>query len=179
MAFEFFPTTIEGVLRILPAVYDDERGSFLETYKRSAFVDAGIAVAFVQYNQSRSRKGVLRGLHFQRPPHAQAKLIRVTRGSVWDVVVDLREGSATYGRWEGHELSARDGSMLYVPEGFAHGFLALEEGSELLYGCSSEYRPESEAGVRWNDPDLEIAWPTREPIVSDRDAGLPFLKDLR
>jgi len=179
VSFEFIPTSLEGVLRIKPFVYEDERGIFLETYRSSAFEAAGLGLDFVQQNHSRSHMGVLRGLHYQRPPYGQAKLIRVIRGRVWDVVVDLRSDSASYGRWEGHTLYAQDGCLLYVPEGFAHGFLALEEGSELLYACSAEYRPESEAGVRWNDPELSIPWPLREVIVSARDAALPFLKDIR
>lgn len=178
MPFTFEPTAIEGLLIIRPRMFPDDRGSFMETYKASEFAAAGIHEVFVQDNHSRSRRGVLRGLHFQREPHAQAKLVRVTSGLVWDVAVDLRAGSTTYGRWFGLELSAENHTMLFLPPGFAHGFVALSDQAELLYKCGAEYHKESDGGVRWNDPDLAIGWPIDDVILSDKDAALPWLKDL-
>jgi len=178
MPFEFRETAIPGLLLIEPRRFDDERGFFMETYKESEFASAGIPALLVQDNQSRSRRGVLRGLHFQGEPKAQAKLVRVVSGAVWDVAVDLRRGSPSYGRWEGVELSADNRLMFYLPPGFAHGFLALRDGTEVLYKCSAEYDKASEGGIRWNDPDLGIAWPLRDVIVSRKDADLPFLRDI-
>jgi dTDP-4-dehydrorhamnose 3,5-epimerase len=150
----------------------------METYKASEFSAFGLQLTFVQDNHSLSKKGVLRGLHFQRPPFAQAKLVRVISGAVWDVAVDLRTNSPSYGRWYGLELSAENHRMFFIPEGFAHGFVSLVDGTALVYKCTSEYHKESDGGVRWNDPDLAIDWPLGNVLVSRKDAGLPLLRDL-
>jgi dTDP-4-dehydrorhamnose 3,5-epimerase len=178
MPFSFEKTPLEGVLIVRPRVFDDDRGFFFESYKASEFRAAGIDQAFVQDNHSRSDRGVLRGLHMQLPPHAQAKLVRVTRGSVWDVAVDMRKGSATFGRWFGLELSETNRTMLFIPRGFAHGFVTLSEQAELQYKCDAEYDKASELGVRWDDPDLAIDWPLADVHVSAKDAALPFLKEV-
>lgn len=178
MPCTFEKTFIDGLFIITPRVFPDERGFFLESYKAGEFAAAGIRDAFVQDNHSRSVRGVLRGLHFQRPPHAQAKLVRVTHGLVWDVAVDLRRGSPTFGRWLGIELGEENRKMLYIPRGFAHGFVTLSDGAELLYKCGAEYDKDSDGGVRWDDPDLAIDWPLPDVKLSDKDAALPRLKDI-
>jgi len=176
---EFIPARLKGAYIIIPRVYQDSRGFFLESYKKNVFEEQGIAINFVQDNHSYSvKKGILRGLHFQYPPHAQAKLVQVTRGKAWDVIVDLRKDSPTYLKWEGFEISAENFHMLLVPHGFAHGFLTLEENTELQYKCDDFYAPESEGGIIWNDPDLKIDWPIENPILLDRDANWPLLKDI-
>ena len=177
MPFHFEETKIPGVLRFEPRLFEDARGFFLELYKRSAFEQAGIP-DFVQTNHSRSRKGTLRGLHFQRKPRAQGKLIRVVRGRVFDVAVDLREDSPSFGQWEAFELSDTRPTMVYIPPGCAHGFCAVSEEADLLYATTEEYAPELEAGVIWNDPDIGIDWPVDEPLLSAKDAGLPRLRDV-
>lgn len=174
MPFEFRPADLPGLVIVEPKVHVDDRGSFSETYKRSDFVAAGIAEEFIQDNRSTSRKRTLRGLHFQRPPHVQAKLVQVIRGAAWDVAVDLRKGSPTFLKWFALELSASNRLMLYIPGGFAHGFLALEDGTMFAYKCSSEYDRDSEGGIRWDDPDLAIPWPDGRIHVSDKDASLPY-----
>ncbi len=174
----FTRLSLDGLIMVEPRIIEDARGFFMESYKESEFRAQGITHHFVQDNLSGSRRGVLRGLHFQREPYAQARLVQVVRGAVWDVVVDLRPGSASYARWQGLELSAKNSRMLFVPEGFAHGFLALEDGTELLYKASREYNRESEGGLRWDDPELSIEWPFRDVLVSDRDGRLPYLRDL-
>ena len=179
MPFEFRALEIPGVLLITPRVYADTRGSFMETYKRSEFAAAGIPEIFVQQNHSTSLHGVLRGLHFQRPPLAQSKLIRVVSGRIFDVAVDLRPDSPGGRRWVGVELSAEAGSLMYVPERCAHGFCVLSERAEVVYLTSSEYSPEHESGIMWNDPELNIAWPVPDPIVSGRDAHWPPLAGVR
>lgn len=156
-----------------PKTFTDERGFFRETFRA-----ADCESVFVQDNESFSKTGVLRGLHFQRPPHAQAKLVRVPWGRVFDVTLDLRENSATYGRWAGYELSAANGRQLFIPEGFAHGFVALED-SVLSYKVSDYYAPDCEAGVKWDDLDIAVDWPCREVTVSAKDAALPCLAELR
>ena len=165
---------------IEPARHSDHRGFFAETYSRREYLELGIEAVFVQDNHSLSREiGTLRGLHFQAPPHAQAKLIRCGRGAIFDVAVDLRRGSPTYGHWEGYELTAENGYQLYVPVGFAHGFVTLEPDSEIVYKCSDYYASETEGAVLWNDPDVGIDWPTEaDPILSDKDATAPLLADL-
>jgi len=180
MPFNFTSCDIEGLVIIEPRLFADERGFFMETYKKSDFEKAGITVDFAQENHSLSRRGTLRGLHFQRPPHAQGKLIRVVRGRVWDVAVDLRASSKTCGGCFGVELSEANRRMLWIPRGFAHGFLALEESTELQYLCSGEYDAASDAGLRWNDPDLQVTWPDLgfPPLVSAKDAALPYFRDL-
>ncbi|MFA7604326.1 MAG: dTDP-4-dehydrorhamnose 3,5-epimerase [Novosphingobium sp.] len=156
--------------------FGDGRGWFSESYNAVRFADAGIRDRFVQDNHSFSaRKGTLRGLHFQTAPHAQAKLVRCTAGAIWDVAVDIRDGSPTRGRWVGARLSAEGGEQFYVPVGFAHGFVTLTENVQVQYKASDYYAPESEGVVRWDDPDIGIAWPLDgiEPTLSDRDAAAP------
>ena len=177
MPFTFRKLEIPGVVLIEPGVFEDGRGFFMETYKQPDFVAAGMADSFVQENHSRSTRGVLRGLHYQNPPFAQAKLVRVVRGEVFDVAADIRRGSPTWGRWVGAVLSEQNRHILYVPAGFAHGFCVLSDVAEVMYKTTDVYSPESEAGIVWNDEDLNIKWPLREPIISSRDAGLPALKN--
>ena len=171
-------TTLPGVLLIEPRVFGDARGFFLERYHVAHYADAGLDVRFVQDNHSRSRRGTLRGLHFQRR-HPQGKLVEVARGRVWDVVVDLRHGSPTFGQWEGFDLSDETHHQLWVPVGFAHGFCVLSDEADVLYKCSDVYRPDDEGGVAWDDPDLGIDWPQlEERLLSDKDRTLPRLADL-
>jgi dTDP-4-dehydrorhamnose 3,5-epimerase len=177
MPFEFEPLALDGLVLVRPSVFLDARGVFAETYKRSDFLANGIQEDFVQDNASRSRRGTLRGLHFQRPPFAQAKLVQVTRGRIFDVAVDLREGSPTFLRWHAVELSDEDRSLLYLPAGFGHGFCVLSEEADVTYKASAEYAPESEGGIIWNDPDIAVDWPLDDPIVSARDARLPRWRD--
>jgi len=176
MPFSIYETAVRGLLVVEPRIFTDERGFFMESYKRSDFEKIGITQEFVQDNHSRSSKGTVRGLHFQRDPYAQGKLVRVTNGRVWDVAVDLRRASPTFGTWHGVELSNENRLMFWIPAGFANGFIALDDGSELQYKCSSEYHAESDYGIRWNDPTLAITWPDtgREPVLSDKDARLPL-----
>jgi dTDP-4-dehydrorhamnose 3,5-epimerase len=178
MPFDFQPLALPDVQLILPRVFPDDRGAFLETYKETDFTAAGIPGPFVQDNQSLSRRGVLRGLHFQRPPHAQAKLVQVLVGVIFDVVVDLRPESRAFGKWLGITLSGDEPRLLYVPAGFAHGFQVTAEKAVVQYKTSSLYCPGSDAGIRWNDPDLAIDWPLGNPVLSDKDKNLPCLKDL-
>ena len=173
------PTAIEGVLIIEPKVFGDERGFFFESFNQRAFNEAvGHTVDFVQDNHSRSAKGVLRGLHFQRPPHAQGKLVRVTQGSVFDVAADTRTDSPTFGRWVGVELSGANHRQMWIPAGLAHGFLVTSDSADFLYKTTDYYRPESEGSVRWDDPDLAIAWPLDgiTPALSGKDAAAPLLR---
>ena len=172
---------IPGVVALTPARHGDHRGFFSEVYNRARLAEAGIAADFVQDNHSFSReKGVIRGLHFQKPPHAQAKLVRVSRGAALDVVVDIRTGSPTYGRHVAVELSAENWKQLYVPEGFAHGFCTLTADVEFLYKVSGYYDRESDAGLAFDDPDLSIDWPVAaaDAILSDKDRRHPRLRDL-
>lgn len=173
-------TEIPGLLIIEPRVFGDARGFFMETWNEVAFAKAGLDLTFVQDNHSRSQKGVLRGLHFQNPG-PQGKLVRVTNGAVFDVAVDLREGSPTFAKWVGVELSARNQRMFWVPEGFAHGFLTLEDDTDFLYKCTAPYAPDCEHTLAWDDPELGIDWPvTRiDPIVSDKDAQGVSLADVK
>ena len=158
MAFSFEKTALEGVVVITPQVFGDNRGYFMETYKKGLFSEAGITKEFVQDNESSSTKGVLRGLHFQKE-HTQGKLVRVTKGSVFDVAVDVRPGSKTFGQWTGVMLSDENKKMFYVPEGFAHGFLVLSDTASFVYKCTDIYDPHSEGGIPWNDPDIAVKWP--------------------
>ena len=174
---QFKPTPIAGLIEIVPRIFEDERGFFLETYQHKVFAANGIPDLFVQDNQSFSTKGVLRGLHFQRPPFAQGKLVRVVSGRVLDVAVDLRENSPTFGRHVAVVLDGRTGNMLFVPEGFAHGFLALED-TVLQYKCTNVYDKASEGGLAWNDPQLGISWGVGNPNVSEKDLLLPTLDEL-
>jgi dTDP-4-dehydrorhamnose 3,5-epimerase len=178
MPFKFTKLEISGLVLIEPRLFPDERGFFLESYKESEFIQGGVPDRFVQDNHSLSKKNVLRGLHFQRQPHAQGKLVRVIRGNVWDVMVDLRKDSPTYKRWVGIELSDQNNRMIFIPPGFAHGFVALSDDAHLLYKCTEEYDPVLDGGIRWNDPDIGVRWPVQEPIVSDKDKSLPFLREL-
>ena len=169
---ECFQTPIEGLKLIKPAVFSDQRGYFTESYNQSDFSDLGITDKFVQDNRSLSAKGALRGMHFQKPPFAQAKLVLVISGSVLDVVVDIRKNSKTYGQHYSVVLSAENFLQLYIPEGFAHGFLTLEDNTIFLYKCSNYYSKQSEDGLLWNDPALAIPWGIAEPLLSDKDNKL-------
>jgi dTDP-4-dehydrorhamnose 3,5-epimerase len=170
---EFNRTKLDGVILVQPDVHGDDRGFFIESYARQKFLAGGIEPVFVQDNHSRSvQKGVLRGLHFQLPPFAQSKLIRVTAGAIFDVVVDLRKGSPSFGKWEGFELSAANFRMLFVPAGFAHGFCTLAENTEVQYKVDVPYSPMHDSGVRWNDPDIGITWPIEHPVLSKKDGEL-------
>ncbi len=170
-------TPIGGVLRIVPDVYGDERGFFLESFHAKKFAALGIPHLFVQDNHSRSAMGVLRGLHFQKR-HPQGKLVRVLSGSLFDVAVDVRSGSPTFGRWFGMTLSANEPEFLYLPEGMAHGFLALEDRTELFYKCTDFYDAADEGGVRWDDPAIGIAWPAAPAVLSPKDAAYPLLSEI-
>ena len=165
---------------IKPNRHGDHRGFFAETYSRKKYLEYGIDIEFVQDNHSISKEvGTLRGLHFQAPPHAQAKLVRCGRGALFDVAVDIRRGSPTYGKWKGYELTAKNGYQLYVPIGFAHGFMTLKQESEIVYKCSNYYVPESEKSISWKDPDIKICWPKLDkPILSEKDAVAPILQDF-
>ena len=169
---------LAGVKLLAPKVFEDGRGFFMESYSRRRFAEIGIAHDFVQDNHSRSTRGVLRGLHFQltRP---QSKLVRATRGAIFDVAVDVRRGSASFGRWTGAELSAESHTIMYIPKGFAHGFLVLTEVAEVQYKCSDFYAPEDERGIAWDDPEIGIAWPLGDlgPVLSDRDLGWSTLSE--
>jgi dTDP-4-dehydrorhamnose 3,5-epimerase len=176
MAFKFHRLDIPDVVLIEAQAFKDERGLFMESYKRSLFSANGIRDAFVQDNYSHSLRGVLRGLHYQKHPKAQAKLVTVLRGEIFDVAVDIRRGSPTYARWVGKVLSAKDCRMLYIPVGFAHGFFVLSEAADVLYKVTAEYAPELDRGVIWDDPEIGIRWPIGEPTVSSKDAKLPLLK---
>ena len=171
-------TPLSGVLVIEPRIFGDARGFFCETYHADRYAEAGIETRFVQDNVSRSGRGTLRGLHFQAPPHAQAKLVSCTDGSVFDVAVDLRAGSATYGEWFGAELSAANMHQLLIPEGFAHGFVVTSETALFSYKVSSFYAPHAEGSIAWNDASLAIDWPVAEPILSDKDLAAPAFAAL-
>jgi dTDP-4-dehydrorhamnose 3,5-epimerase len=177
MPFEFSRAEIPEVILIQPRVFKDGRGFFLESYKHSEFAAHGIPETFVQSNHSRSPRGILRGLHYQKAPRAQGKLIKLILGEVFDVVVDIRRGSPTYGKWLRRLLSARSQAMLYVPPGFAHGFCVTSDEAEVLYMATEEYAPACEAGIVWNDPDLKIAWPLSDPQLSERDHRWPQLRE--
>lgn len=179
MPFVFEPCEIEGLVIVRPRIFPDGRGFFLESYKASEFERAGITLPFVQDNHSLSSRGVLRGLHYQLPPRAQGKLVRVLAGRVWDVAVDIRQDSPTFGRWFGMELSAEDHTMLYIPPGFAHGFITLSDIAQFFYKCTAEYSKEHEAGIRWDDPRIAIRWPVSNVVISERDQGLPFLSEAK
>ena len=175
--FAFTKTEIDGVYVIEPKKFGDNRGYFMETYNEKDFQKAGICVNFVQDNQSSSTKGVLRGLHFQKT-HPQAKLVRVLSGEVFDVAVDLRKSSKTYGKYVGVILSAENNRQFFIPRGFAHGFLVLSETAQFAYKCDDFYHPEDEGGIRWDDPDIAIAWPEVGPLnLSEKDKKHPALKE--
>ncbi len=169
MPFSFTRTAIPDVIVVAPRVFPDGRGSFAELYKASEFRENGIRADFIQMNYSCSQQGVLRGLHYQLAPRAQAKLVTVLHGEIFDVAVDIRQGSPTYGRWVSVVLSGTNKKMLFIPEGFAHGFFALEDDTEILYQCSQEYVPECERSILWNDPTVGVVWPIADPQLSPKD----------
>ena len=178
--FNFIKTKIEGMFIIEPTVLGDNRGYFLETYRYDEFKEVGIDVKFVQDNQSRSRKGVLRGLHFQTKK-PQGKLVRVISGMVFDVGVDLRKNSITFGKWVGAILSSENKRQLYIPAGFAHGFLVLSDSAEFVYKCTDFYDPQNEGGIIYNDPDINIEWPITNDmdiLLSSKDRRLPYFKEI-
>jgi dTDP-4-dehydrorhamnose 3,5-epimerase len=171
-------TNISDLFLIHPDVFPDDRGYFFESFQKDKFSKSGIDADFVQDNESMSAKGVLRGLHFQSPPYAQGKLVRVVMGSALDVAVDLRRNSKTYGKWESVILSAENKTMLWIPEGFAHGFLTLEDNTIFQYKCTNYYNREAESGIIWNDPDLNIDWGIANPVVSEKDLKGIFFKEF-
>ena len=179
MSFEFKKLEIPDVILITPKVFEDERGFFMETYKKEDFdKKAGIKGEFMQDNHSKSQYGVLRGLHFQKEPYAQAKIVRCIRGEIYDVAVDLRKNSPTFGKYVGVNLSEDNRYQLYVPGGCAHGFLVLSDAAEVIYKVDNVYAPDCEGGLIWNDPDVNIPWPSDKPILSQKDQQLPTLKEL-
>lgn len=181
--FKKIETSIEGVYVIEPTVFGDNRGYFMETYNKADFEEIGLNYNFIQDNQSKSKKGVLRGLHFQKE-NSQAKLVRCIKGEVFDVAVDLRPGSKTYGKWEGVTLSEENKKMFMIPKGFAHGFLVLSDEAEFAYKCDDIYNPKAEGGLAWNDKDVNINWPLNDMKISDlltseKDGKWPSLEELR
>ena len=176
MGFTFTPLDVPGVILVEPDVFPDDRGWFHEQYRQGVFARHGIG-PFVQDNISFSRRGVLRGLHFQRPPKAQGKLVSCLQGEIWDVAVDLRPNAATRGRWAAKKISGENHRMLWIPPGFAHGFVVLSETALVAYKVTEYYAPELDAGIRWDDPDLAIRWPISSPLVSPKDAALGFLRE--
>lgn len=184
MPFEFKKLEIEDVILVTPKVFGDDRGFFMESYQKSVFAKNGIDADFNQDNHSKSVKGVLRGLHYQTNPKAQAKLVRCSKGKIFDVAVDLRKNSKSFGKWVGEILSEENKNMLYIPAGFAHGFVVLSDEAELLYKATNEYSPQNDRGIRWNDPDIDIDWgkdfhsDNNKPIISEKDRKQPFLKEV-
>jgi dTDP-4-dehydrorhamnose 3,5-epimerase len=179
MPFNFKKTDIDGLIVVEPRVFPDERGFFLESYKASDFRANGIDYNFVQDNHSLSKKNVIRGLHYQHDPKSQGKLVRVLKGKVWDVAVDLRKYSMTFLKHYSIELSEDNHTMFFIPPGFAHGFATLTDDVHLMYKCTEEYDGKLDAGIRWNDPDIGLKWPVDNPVVSDKDMILPLFKDLK
>ena len=179
MSFTFKKLSIPDVVLIEPKSYSDDRGFFLESFKISEFTENGINTKFVQDNISHSVSDVIRGLHFQKNPKAQAKLVTVVKGEIFDVAVDIRKNSSTYGKWVSEILSADNHNLLYVPEGFAHGFCVLSKEAAVHYKVNNEYSPEDEKGIIWNDPSLNINWPLTDVIISNNDKQLPLLENLK
>lgn len=179
MPFEFQRTKIPDVILIKPKVFDDDRGFFLETYKKSDFKKAGIDVDFVQMNHSKSTKGVIRGLHFQHEPYAQSKLVRCINGKIFDVAVDIRKDSKTFGKYVSVELSEENKHLLFIPKGFAHGFQVLSEEAEIEYLVDSEYAPNYEDGIIWNDENINVEWPIVNPMISKKDEKLTSLNNFK
>lgn len=177
MPFEFKTFDIPGPVLVRPQLFGDDRGFFLELYKHTDFVRGGIKEHFVQDNYSKSAQGVLRGLHYQKTPKAQGKLVMCLKGSIYDVAVDIRKGSLQYGKLVGVELSEANRHMLYVPPGFAHGFQVLSDAAEVLYKCTDEYSPDNDRGIIWNDPDISVPWPLTAPVLSGKDKVHPRLRD--
>jgi dTDP-4-dehydrorhamnose 3,5-epimerase len=176
---EIIKTKIPGLLIIKPDVFEDERGYFFESYNRDKFVSEGIDNVFIQDNESKSMKGVLRGLHFQNPPYEQGKLVRVMKGAVIDVAVDIRKNSPTYGQWDSIELTESNKIMYWVPPGMAHGFVTLEDETVFFYKCTNLYNKASEGSIRWNDSDLNVNWGLSNPIISEKDKIAPFFNELK
>ena len=174
---ERLATKLDGVVLLEPAVHGDERGFFVETFSREGWAELGVEAEFVQHNHSRSGRGILRGLHFQTEP-GQAKLLRCARGAIFDVAVDLRRGSPTYGQWEGHVLDDERHRQLFVPVGFAHGFVVLSEVADVNYLVSSYYDPATEAGIAWDDPEVGVEWGVEDPQLSERDRSAPRLAEV-
>jgi dTDP-4-dehydrorhamnose 3,5-epimerase len=170
-------TILEGLRVVVPRVFKDSRGFFMETYSKPVYTDAGIREEFVQDNVSFSGKGVVRGLHFQNP-NAQGKLVHVLQGKVFDVAVDIRKDSPDFGRWHGEYLSSENCRQLWIPAGFAHGFCVVSDSALLAYKCTDLYTPENEGAIRWDDPDIGIEWPAKDPVISEKDAAAPFLSDI-
>ncbi len=177
MPFTFKHLAIPEIILIEPKIFKDERGFFMETFKYSDFAMMGMKEYFVQDNYSRSLYGVLRGLHYQKNPCAQGKLVQCINGKIFDVAVDIRKGSPTYGSCVSVELSGENNHMLYVPPGFAHGFVVLSESADVIYKCTREYSPEDDRGIIWNDPYINIQWPVKDPVLSEKDSKHPLLKD--
>ncbi|MDC0155194.1 dTDP-4-dehydrorhamnose 3,5-epimerase [Nitrosopumilus sp.] len=180
MSFIFNPLRIPEVISITPNLFNDERGYFFENFNHSSFKNRNnnpIDLNFIQENFSKSKKHVIRGLHFQKNPKAQAKLVTAVSGEIFDVAVDLRKNSLTYGKWVSEILSETNHKSLYIPEGFAHGFCVLSEGANVVYKINREYSPNHEQGIIWNDPDIDISWPISEPIISEKDQNLPYFKN--
>ncbi len=177
MPFEFVPLDPAGLILIKPKIFGDDRGFFLELYKHSDYSHAGIRDHLVQDNYSRSARGVLRGLHYQKNPKAQGKLVTCLRGRIYDVAVDIRKGSPGFGKWAGVELSEENRHLLYVPPGFAHGFQVLSESADVMYKCTDEYSPAEDRGIIWNDPEINIAWPLGNPVLSGKDGVHPRLQN--
>jgi len=177
MPFNFKRLEIPEIILIEPEIFEDGRGFFMEGYKHSDFAAAGIKEHFVQDNYSNSLKGVLRGLHFQKNPNSQGKLVWCMRGRIFDVAVDIRRGSRTFGHWVSAELSEENNRLLYVPPAFAHGFVALSEAAGVIYKCTREYSPEDDRGIIWNDPEININWPVKNPVLSEKDKRHPLLRD--
>ena len=175
---EIIKTPLEGLLIIKPDVFEDDRGYFFESFNHGRFLNRGLDLKFLQDNESKSKKGVLRGLHFQAPPFAQGKLVRVMQGSVLDVAVDIRKYSPTYGKWESIILSGQNKWMYWIPEGFAHGFATLEDDTIFFYKCTNIYNKASEGSILWNDPDLNINWGIQYPVISDKDRISPKFKNF-
>lgn len=179
MPFNFKRLEIKDVILVTPQVFGDSRGFFMESYQKSAFAKNGIDVDFPQDNHSKSTKGVLRGLHYQTNPKAQAKLLRCPKGEIFDVAVDIRKNSPTFGKWVGEILSEENKNMLYIPAGFAHGFVVLSNEAELLYKASDEFSMQNDRGIRWNDPDININWGIDfEPLISEKDSKQPYLQEV-
>ena len=178
MQFIFTKSKISNVVLIEPKLFPDDRGYFFESFKESEFASNGITTKFVQDNFSHSVKGVLRGLHYQKNPKAQAKFVTALRGEIFDVAVDIRKNSPTYGQWVGEVLSQKNHKSLYIPEGFAHGFCVVSETADVLYKVNNEYSPEHGAGIKWNDSEINISWPTNTPIISQKDSKLLPLNDV-
>ncbi len=175
--FEFVPLSIPDVILIKSKIFRDERGLFLETYRQADFIKAGIKETFLQDNHSRSSRGVLRGLHYQKEPFGQGKLVRCVKGSIFDVAVDIRKGSPSFGKWVSAELNEDNQHMMYIPPGFAHGFVVVSELAEVSYKCTREYSHENDRGIAWNDPGIGINWPVSAPLLSPKDAAHPMLRN--